>query len=428
LARKVSGTLVGIWLMVPEHLRLGTWDLLCAWAGAGSDQVQPRLAMQLVHEAALCVTGVREKRCLSHQGFELANGLPFVGSDVAIHDLLHAHTVADAQTLQVGLGKVRWASRHYEGRLLALDPHRLVSYSQRQMPKRRANPQAPSTKTAQTFFALDADTSQPVCLYIGSSGRTVAHASVELLDMVRGIFGGHDDPTLILADCEHFTTDLLEHIHHNTPFDILVPLPQQPYVRKRIAEIPPEQFTPRWAGLATAQVPYQLVNSDAPPFHLIVQRCGERSQDYSYKAFLCTTDVEEADTLTLDFPQRWHIEEFFNLEQALGWKRAGTLNLNIRYGRMTMALMAQAAIHQLRQRLSPPTADWDAAHLADKLFRGLDGDIRVRGDTILVTYYNAPDADHLRPQFEHLPEHLSREGVDPRIPWLYDLKLDFRFK
>jgi hypothetical protein len=32
------------------------------------------------------------------------------------------------------------------------------------------------------------------------------------------------------------------------------------------------------------------------------------------------------------------IKEFFKFNQALGWQSAGTLNLNIRYGRMTMAL------------------------------------------------------------------------------------------
>lgn len=29
LADKVSSNLAGIWLLVAEHLRLGTWDLLC---------------------------------------------------------------------------------------------------------------------------------------------------------------------------------------------------------------------------------------------------------------------------------------------------------------------------------------------------------------------------------------------------------------
>jgi hypothetical protein len=71
LADKVSGNLVGLWLLIPEHLRLGTGDLLCGWTGEPTLRPEPRLALQLVHEAALCTTGVREKRSLSQNGFEL---------------------------------------------------------------------------------------------------------------------------------------------------------------------------------------------------------------------------------------------------------------------------------------------------------------------------------------------------------------------
>ena len=68
LARKVSGNLLGLLLLAPEHLRLGTWDLVCGWAGQPGEQVEPRLALQLIHEAALCVTGTREARALAHKG------------------------------------------------------------------------------------------------------------------------------------------------------------------------------------------------------------------------------------------------------------------------------------------------------------------------------------------------------------------------
>ena len=113
LADKVSGNLVGLWLLIPEHLRLGTWDLLCRWSGQSTERVEPRLALQLVHEAALCSTGLREQRVLSQRGFELANGLSFVASDVAIHGLLAEHTVAESQRLQVALGRIRRASGDY---------------------------------------------------------------------------------------------------------------------------------------------------------------------------------------------------------------------------------------------------------------------------------------------------------------------------
>jgi hypothetical protein len=95
--------------------------------------------------------------------------------------------------------------------------------------------------------------------------------------------------------------------------------------------------------------------------------------------------------------------EFFKFNQALGWHRAGTLNLNIRYGQMTMALVAQAAIHQMCQRLGEPFSHWDASHLARDIFGALEGDVRVKDDTILVTYYDAPHQDRLCQQYENLP-------------------------
>src|SRR3990172_7595002 len=76
LADKISDNMAGLWLLVPEHLRLGTWDLLRTWTRQAAERVEPRLALQLVHEAALCTNGLRAGRCLTHRGFETLNGLP----------------------------------------------------------------------------------------------------------------------------------------------------------------------------------------------------------------------------------------------------------------------------------------------------------------------------------------------------------------
>jgi len=428
LADKVTGNMTGLWLLLGEHLRLGTWDLLRGWTGKSGDHAEPRLAMQLVHEAAMCQTGIRKERSLNHRDFELANGLPFLASDRAIHDLLDAHSVADAQRLQTALGRIRQASGHFNGRILAVDPHRMRSFSRRRTRRRKPNASAPSAKMAQAFFCLDAETHQPVCFTIGTCAQNVTQATPELMRMSTDILGPQDHTPLALADSEHFTAHLLDHIRKETPFDLLVPMPNQPTIRKKIEAIAAEQFTPRWAGLATAKVPYAPVHSKAGPFWMMAQRFGERPEDYTFNSFVCTGDREEVDALTLEYPQRWHIEEFFRTNQALGWNRAGTLNLNIRYGHMTMALLAQAALHQFRQRLDEQTANWDAAHVANDILRGLQGDVRVHGQRVLVTYYNASRIEQCRDQFEHLPERLRSEGVDPRIPWLCDFELDFRFK
>jgi len=428
LADKVSGNMVGLWLLVPEHLRLGTWDLLCQWTGRPTACLEPRLALQLVHEAALCVTGVRQARCLSQKGFELAHGLPFVASDQAVHDLLDAHTIAQAQALQVHLGMVRRARGHFAAQVLAIDPHRLRSYTKRQTVRYRSDTASRPFKAAQTFFCLDADTRQPVCFTAATSALSVTQATVPLLGLAETILSPQPGQTLVVADTEHYTAALIDHVHQHTPFDLLVPMPDTKAIQRQLRAVPDEHFTRHWAGLATARRPYQLRNATTGPHWQLIQRSGETPQDYDFRAFLGTAHRSEVDDLTREFPKRWHVEEFFNATQAMGWKRAGTLNLHIRTGQMTLALLAQAAIHELRARLAEPYRSWDARHLANDLFRGIDGDLRVCGDTILVTFYNAPNADRLRDHYEGLPHKLADENINPHIPWLYNFKLDFRFK
>ena len=429
LADKVMGNLAGLWLLVPELLRLGAWDLVCGWTTKRPERVEPRLALQLINEAALCTTGLRLRRGLNQQIFELANGLPFLASDPAVHELLGARTVADSQRLQVALGKVRRASGHFQGRVLAIDPHRVRSFSKRHMRHHRLDEAVRPAKTAQTFFVLDADTHQPVCFTTGTSARRAANAAEELLQLAADILDTQPGQTLVLADAEHFTVELLDKVKTQTNFDLLVPMPDQPSRRKKLQEFPPEMFRPRWAGYATAKLDYTPRNSQTGPFYQYVQRQGERPEEHHFKAFLSTRDGDEVEDLTLDFPKRWHVEEFFNAHQALGWDRAGTCNLNIRYGQMSMAMIAQAATDRLRKHLGPTAATWDAGHLAKAYFTELEGDVRiVEGDTVLVTYYNAPTDNDLRLVYEDLPARLRAEGVDPRVPWLYGFKLDFCFR
>jgi hypothetical protein len=425
LADKVCGNLVGLWLLIPEHLRLNTWGLLCGWSGQPPEGVWPRLALQLVHESALCLTGLREARTLRQRGFELANGLPFVASDVSVHQLLNNHTIEEAKKLQMTLAGHRRALGHYRGRTLVIDPHRIPSYSRRQM-RRHKKGEGAAAKVAQTFFCLDGDTKQPVAVTTGTSARTVTRATPELLDMA-GLFAG-DKAALVVADAEHFTAELVDRLHQDKRFDLLVPASLSAKQLRQLAGIPEDQFKRHWSGLATLKQRHTLTHSKTGPFWLFVQRLGERAGEYSYKAFLCTRDGDEVEALTVEYPKRWHAEEFFNSEQALGWDRAGTANLHIRYGQMTMSLLAQAAVYQLRQRLGEPESSWDSRHLAQGLLGALEGDVRVIEDTIVVTYYNAPTAPALRSAYAGLPAKLTAEGIDPRIPWLYNFKLDFRFR
>ena len=220
-ANKISGNLVGIWLLIPEYLRLGTWDLLKSWTEMSDERLEPRLALQLVNESALCVNGIRMKRSLSQRGFELANGLPFVATDAAVHKLLDGHDVGQAQRVQIALGKIRQTFGHFKGKIIVIDPHRLPSCSKRQMVRRQKDKEANPTKMAQTFFAVDADTQQPLCFTTASSARAITQATRELLALAAVILKDDGHRPLVLADNEHYSVELLAWISSQSPFDML---------------------------------------------------------------------------------------------------------------------------------------------------------------------------------------------------------------
>ena len=92
------------------------------------------------------------------------------------------HAVADAQHLQIALGKIRQTFGHFDGRILAIDPHRVKSYSKRQMPRRKNDKDSKPAKLAQTFFCLDADSEQPICFTTACSARTVTQATPDVDD------------------------------------------------------------------------------------------------------------------------------------------------------------------------------------------------------------------------------------------------------
>ncbi len=65
-----------------------------------------------------------------------------------------------------------------------------------------------------------------------------------------------------------------------------------------------------------------------------MQREGEVNTQYNYMSFLSRSNKPAVDLLSEKYPQRWSIEDFFNFDGAMGFDRASTFNLNIRYGKI----------------------------------------------------------------------------------------------
>jgi len=377
--------------------------------------------MQVANESALCKNRVRRKNYITHQGFELLNGLGFLVSDEDVHRLFDRHTVSEAQSLQEALAIARSNNGHYKGKTIAIDPHRIISTSKRVMPKKKKQPKEPSKKMLQTFFALDTDTGQPIGCGIGTPGVNTTKATIDLLNMANKINAAG---ALVLADKEHFAQRLISDIRYKNQFGLLVPVITTERIKKIEKSL---SYINQWAGYAVAETMFSFAGKKEG-YRLIVQREGEIGPEYRYKSFIALSDKPAATLLSETYDKRWSIEEFFNFDGAVGSDRASTFNLNIRYGKMSLALLSQAASYQFRQKLPRPYDRWSATHLSDAIFNKIDGDIRVKNDTIIVTCYNVPNELNLQNHYENLPEKLQAEGIDPRVPWLYNFKVDFRFK
>ena len=238
----------------------GTW--YATGRDKGPNACGPRLALQLIHEAALCITGLRHRRGLNQHIFELANGLPFLATDMAIHELLAARTVAREPTLASGLGQAPPRLGPFSG---TGSGHRSPSRPQLQQaphaPPSPDEPHARPTPLKPSSCWTPTPTSQSVSPRAPRRARPRA-AAEELLGLAADILDTQPGQTLVVADAEHFTVELLDKVKAQTNFDLLVPMPDQPSRRKKLQELPPEavptalgRLRDREAGLHAQEQP-----------------------------------------------------------------------------------------------------------------------------------------------------------------------------
>lgn len=404
-------------------MRLGAWDILKSLFNfEGAPSLFTHIGMQLVNESAIGVNRLRVRGSLANQGFSTANGLSFLAADETVHELLDSCTIEDYVNAQEKIFQLREIQDHYSPEsIYAIDPHRIISTTRRITPAKKKKPDSAATKMMQTFFCVDANTGQPIVFTNGSSGKKCSSATIDLMEMIRkiGIKKG-----LFIADKEHFTSEIAEWFTQHKEYEILMPAPE---VRKITEMYETQEYTRKWAGYSIAESIYTFNESNIE-LRLILQREGEVKDKYKYKGFLTTSTKNAVELISSNYPKRWTIEKFFNFEETHGWSRASTHNLNIKYGKQTLALIAQAATHQLKKKLPNQYSQWTAKSLADNVLTNLDGDIRVEKNKIIVTFYGDHKKLNLRNHYSDISNQLKSEGINPKIPWLLDYELEYRFK
>jgi hypothetical protein len=66
--------------------------------------------------------------------------------------------------------------------------------------------------------------------------------------------------------------------------------------------------------------------------------------------------------------------------------------------------------------------------LSKKVLTNTEGDVRIKDDKIIVTLYGDHETLGIKDKYHNISPQLENQNIPPKIPWLNDYKLDFRFK
>ena len=94
---------------------------------------------------------------------------------------------------------------------------------------------------------------------------------------------------------------------------------------------------------------------------------------------------------------------------------------------LSLRLLAFHALDNFRHDLGTGYRSKTPEMIHRELIDGVQGRVQLRGDTITVNIYGFEHQAAAASILTNLEGKLARAGIDPRIPWLGNRRLEFAF-
>ena len=421
LKRGVTTTSAGGFFFIPYLLELGAHDLVAS-LGPKKRQGIPneRLALGMVFESLFGYTaGIRAVDRVSRADFGLLFGLPFLPSPSTQYRYLQSVCVEDALCLQTALGKRLVAlGQVTPGEHVNVDGHNIKTYSRKEMKLSFITKEDRYGKAIRTFYTQDQKSKKPLLALAAYSGATVSQVTRQLADLTHDVLG---QDFAMVADKEWYCGQLIEELNSKHGVKVLTPVKGS---KKRMAEfnaVPLENYDKTvWGNIACLHT--TMTNFDGPLRLLLKKR-----RNGKYFALITPQLDMPTDTAMPAYTKRWRIENFFAENAFLGIDRLPSLNLNAIQVSLSLRLLAFQALDNFRKDLGAAHRNKTPRLIHREFVDGVQGRAQLRRDTIEVSIYGF---EHQRAAAKTLTDHdakLEAKGVDPRIPWLGNRRLRFKF-
>ena len=363
--------------------------------------------------------GIRAIDPISRADFGLLAGLPCLPAASAEYRFLQAIATQQALDEQVSLTRYLSAlGRIPGGTPLNIDAHNVRSFSRKEMKRSYLPDEKGYGKAVRLFYTQEQSFQLPLIAFACYSGTTVSQATPSLMTLTQQAVG---TGRLLVADKEWYCGHLLQELRQ-MDVTVLTPIKQSAGRRAEFERIPLDQYLPTLEG-KIATIATTLTDYTGPLVAFVKERAP-----HAYFALLTTEADLQADTALPTFSDRWHIENFFGLNNALGVDQLPSLNLNAIQAMLTIRLMAFHVFAAFRQDLGGKFAHQSPELIRRQFLLPVQAKIQSRSkQTISVTVYGCAQQHVLKERYQEVSEQLRTRDIDPRLPWLGNRKLEVRF-
>ena len=379
-----------------------------------------RLALGIVFESLFgFVAGIRAVDSVSRADFGLLAGLPFLPSPSTQYRFIQDIPTQDSLQFQVALGQRQVAlGQVLRGFPVNVDGHNIKTYSRKEMKLSFITKEDRYGKAIRTFYSQDQQSKKPLIAIAAYSGTTVSQITHQLAQLTQDLLG---QPFLMVADKEWYCGQLIHELHQKFHITVLTPVKRSPKRMDEFNAVPLDQYDPTvWDHIATL---YTTMKDFNGPLTLLLKK----NPNGAYFA-LITPKLEMTPTLAMPtYTKRWRIENFFAEHHFMGIDRLPSLNLNAIQAMLSLRLLAFQVIDNFRHDLGPKYNTMTPELIHRHFIDGVQGRIQLRNDVIELSIYGFEHQTAVAALFTHLDQKLESAGIDPRIPWLGNRRLRFKF-
>jgi len=421
LKRGLTTTSAGGFFFIPYMLQLKAHDLIASLAGAKQQGIpNERLALGIVFESIFGFTaGIRAVDSVSRADFGLLAGLPFLPSVSTQYRFLQDVSVQDGLDCQTRLGRQLISLGQIKpGCAVNIDGHNVKTFSRKEMKLSFLTKEDRYGKAVRTFYTQDQESRKPLMALAAYSGTTVSQVTRQLADRTRDILG---QSFILVADKEWYCGQLIKELHEQCGISVLTPAKSSTKRKKEFDAVPLDQYEHGLQGnIATL---YTTMTSFEGPLRLLLKK----RRDGKYFALITPATEMTGKTAMPVYTKRWRIEDFFAENLFLGVQRLPSMNLNAIQAMLSLRLLAYHVMDNFRHDLGHPYCTHTPELIHREFVDGIQGRIQLRSDVLEVIVYGFRHQAAVESILTNVDQKLERANVDPRIPWLGNRRIRFKF-